>query len=106
MMGPKGLHDAAELSTRKAHYAAAELTKIPGISLAFDAPFFKEFTVRCPGDATKVLAKVDQQGFHGGIALGQFDRSWSDLILVAVTEKRTKKEIDGLVGAYRHAVAG
>jgi glycine dehydrogenase subunit 1 len=73
---------------------------------SFDAPFFKEFTLRCSGDAAAVLAEVNKSGFHGGIALGQFHASWSDLILVAVTEKRSKAEIDGLVAAYRRALAG
>ena len=45
-MGPKGLRQAAELSTRKAHYAAERLAAVPGLSLAFPGPFFKEFVVR------------------------------------------------------------
>ena len=61
-MGPQGLHDAAELSTRKAHYAAEQLCLIPGLTLAFDAPFFKEFTLRCAGDAAAVLAEVNESG--------------------------------------------
>ena len=46
VMGPKGLRQAAELSTRKAHYAAEQLAAVPGLSLAFPGPFFKEFVVR------------------------------------------------------------
>jgi glycine dehydrogenase subunit 1 len=105
VMGPKGLREAAELSTRKAHYAAEMLTKVPGLSLAFDTPFFKEFTLRSTKPARGVLAEVGRQGFHGGIDLGQFRPEWSDLILVAVTEKRTKAEIDGLAEAYRTAMS-
>ena len=48
-MGPGGLRQAAELSTRKAHYAAERLAAVPGLSLAFPGPFFKEFVVRCAG---------------------------------------------------------
>ena len=106
VMGPKGLREAAELSTRKAHYAAEKLASIPGLSLAFDGPFFKEFTLRSTKDPVGVLAEVGRLGFHGGIALSRFDLAWSDLILVAVTEKRTKGEIDGLADAYRRAMAG
>ncbi len=104
-MGPKGLKEAAELSTRKAHYAAELLAEVPGLELAFPHPFFKEFTLRSSKDPVKVLAEVNRRGFHGGIALGQFDPQWSDLILVAVTEKRTKSEIDGLAEAYKAAMA-
>ena len=104
VMGPKGLREAAELSTRKAHYAADQLAEVPGLSLAFPSPFFKEFTLRSEKDPVAVLAEVERLGFHGGIALGQFDKAWHDLILVAVTEKRTKSEIDGLAAAYRAAM--
>lgn len=106
VMGPKGLREAAELSTRKAHYAAERLASVPGLSLAFDGPFFKEFTLRSSRDPHAVLAEVGRLGYHGGIALGRLDPSLSDLILVAVTEKRTKAEIDGLAEAYRTVMAG
>ncbi|MDB5350959.1 MAG: glycine cleavage system protein [Planctomycetota bacterium] len=106
VMGPKGLREAAELSTRKAHYAAERLASVPGLSLAFDAPFFKEFAIRSSRAPDAVLAEVGRLGYHGGIALGRFNPEWADLILVAVTEKRTKAEIDGLTEAYRKALAG
>jgi len=103
-VGPTGLRQAAELSTRKAHYAAEQLAKVPGLSLAFLGPFFKEFVVRIKGDASKVLAAVGCQGYHGGIALGRWFPELADGILVAVTEKRTRDEIDGLVAAYQTAL--
>ncbi len=103
-MGPNGLRQAAELSTRKSHYAAEKLAAIPGVSLAFPGPFFKEFAIRVPADARKILADVGTQGYHGGIALGRWYPSMNDAILVAVTEKRTKDEIDGLAAAYASAI--
>ena len=107
LLGPHGLRAAAELSTRKAHYAAEELAKIPGLTLAFDGPFFKEFVVRVKGrDANDVLAAVEDAGYHGGIALGQWYSAMKDCILIAVTEKRTKAEIDGLARAYRSSLGG
>src|SRR5207249_3767418 len=45
-LGPQGLKETAELCTRKAHYAAEQLSKVGGIRLRFDRPFFKEFTLR------------------------------------------------------------
>ena len=103
-VGPKGLREAAELSTRKAHYAAEQLARVPGLSLAFDGPYFKEFVLRSKRDPVMVLSEVGRRGYHGGIALGQWYPDLADGILVAVTEKRTKEEIDGLVGAYRKAL--
>src|SRR5439155_13365750 len=57
-LGPKGLREVAELSTRKAHYAAERLAKVPGLSLAFDGPFFKEFVIRSAKDPEAVMAEV------------------------------------------------
>ena len=104
-VGPAGLRQAAELSTRKAHYAAERLAEVPGLSLAFPGPFFKEFVVRSTKDPVAVLAEVGRLGYHGGIALGRWYPDLADAILVAVTEKRTKAEIDGLAEAYREALA-
>jgi glycine dehydrogenase subunit 1 len=104
VIGPNGLRQAAELSTRKAHYAAEKLSAVPGLSLAFPGPFFKEFVLRAAGDVPAILAEVGQLGYHGGIALGRWYPGLSNAILVAVTEKRTKAEIDGLADAYSQAI--
>jgi glycine dehydrogenase subunit 1 len=104
VMGPSGLRQAAELSTRKAHYAAERLSRVPGLSLAFPGPFFKEFVIRSEKDPAAVLAEVGRRGYHGGIALGRWSPGLADAILVAVTEKRTKAEIDGLADAYEAAL--
>ncbi len=56
--------------------------------------------IRSKRDPSRVLAEVGRLGYHGGIALGCWYPDLADAILVAVTEKRTKAEIDGLVRAY------
>ena len=104
-VGPTGLREAAELSTRKAHYAAEELAKVPGLKVAYEGPFFKEFVVRSAKDPVQALAEVGRLGYHGGIALGRWYPDLADGILVSVTEKRTKEEIDGLATAYRKALS-
>jgi glycine dehydrogenase subunit 1 len=104
VMGPHGLRQAAELSTRKAHYAALQLAAIPGLSLAFPGPFFKEFVIRSRFEPKQLLFEIGQIGYHGGIDLGRWYPDLRDCILVAVTEKRTKQEIDGLAAAYREAI--
>lgn len=107
VLGPQGLRQAAETSARLAHYAANRLASVPGLSPAFPAaPFFKEFAVRVSGaDPRDVLARVRDAGIHGGIALGRWFPEHRDLILIAVTEKRTKGEIDALADAYERALA-
>ena len=103
-VGPQGLREAAELSTRKAHYAASRLESVAGLKLAFEGPFFKEFVVRCPRDPAQVIAEVGRLGYHGGITLGRWFPDMPDAVLIAVTEKRTKAEIDGLAEAYAKAI--
>ncbi len=103
VLGPRGLRQAAELSTRKAHYAAERITAVPGLSLAFPGPYFKEFVVRSRRDPKQLLAEVGRLGYHGGIDLGRWYPGLADCILVAVTEKRTRAEIDGLAEAFRAA---
>jgi glycine dehydrogenase subunit 1 len=105
-VGPGGLRRAAELSARKAHYAVEQLAKVPGLTRAFEGPFFKEFVVRSKRDPEAVLADVGRSGYHGGIALGRWYPELSNAILIAVTEKRTRAEIDGLVAAYHRALNG
>src|SRR5205823_4489605 len=104
-LGPQGLRETAELCIRKAHYAAEQLVKIPGVKLRFNQPYFKEFTVQVPGDAPAVLARLLQSGYHAGLSLGRWYPHLTGAISIAVTEKRTKAEIDGLAQAFRAALA-
>jgi glycine dehydrogenase subunit 1 len=100
-LGPKGLQETAEHCVRKAHYAAQALTQTSGAELAFRRPFFKEFTIRIKADVARVLSQLRRAGFHAGLELGQWYRHLVDCMTVAVTEKRTRKEIDNLVEAFR-----
>jgi len=104
-LGKRGLARVGELSAAKAHYAADRLTQIPGVSLRFDAPFFKEFTLRLPKSPERVAARLAKARILAGVPLKAFDRRLADCLLVAVTEKRTKEEIDQLVDALGQAVA-
>ncbi len=99
-LGPQGLRETAALCTRKAHYAADQLAKVAGLRPRFDRPFFKEFTVAGPRDADAALSRLLKAGYHGGLHLGRWYPSLADCVGVAVTEKRTRAEIDGLAAAY------
>jgi glycine dehydrogenase subunit 1 len=102
LMGKDGVRKVAALSTAKAHYAADALGRVPGVSRRFGAPFFKEFALKLPKSPERVLRVLRKRKILGGIALGQFDRSLRDCLLVAVTETRTRAEID----AYAETLAG
>ena len=104
-LGKQGLVKVGELSAAKAHYAADRLTQIPGVSLRFDAPFFKEFALRLPKPPDRVAARLARSKILAGLPLKSFDRKLADCLLVAVTEKRTKREIDQLAEALAKAVA-
>ena len=104
-LGKQGLARVGELSTAKAHYAAERLTKVPGVSLRFAAPFFKEFVLTLPKSPERVVTKLAREGILAGVPLKSFDRSLKDCLLVAVTEKRTRGEIDTFAAALEKAVA-
>jgi len=104
-IGKQGLVRVGELSTAKAHYAAERLGAVPGVSLRFAAPFFKEFTLKLPKSPDRVVAKLAKQGILAGLPLKALDKKHGDCLLVAVTEKRTKDEIDAFADALAKAVA-
>lgn len=98
LMGPQGLKEVATLCANKAQYAAQELSQVTGLSLAFDRPFFKEFALRCDTGASGVIEKARRAGFDIG---PQTSAGSDNIVLVAVTECRTRQEIDQLVAAIR-----
>jgi len=103
-LGPQGLKETAELCLRKAHYAADVLGAAPGVKLKFATPFFKEFTIIVPGDANALLAKLRGRGWLAGLPLGRWYPQHAGAITIAVTEQRTKAEIDGLAAALRESL--
>lgn len=92
LMGKEGLKEAARLSYAGAHYMADKLVATGKCRLAFNRPFFNEFCVRYDGDVDALQQKFIDNGIFGGIKVAD------DTIMFAVTEKRTKEEIDKLVG--------
>ena len=102
-MGKQGIAKVAGQCFDKAHYAAEQIAKLKGYELAFAAPFFKEFTVRTTRGVEKILATCRERGILGGVPLAKFDGRYKDCFLVAVTEKRTRQEIDDLIAALESA---
>jgi len=90
IMGKQGLKEAAQHSYAGAHYLCEELLKTGRFHLIYDKPFFNEFYVKYDGDVDTLYQRFIDAGFLGGVKL-------EDGILFAVTEKRTKEEIDNLV---------
>ncbi|QDT83490.1 aminomethyl-transferring glycine dehydrogenase subunit GcvPA [Gimesia chilikensis] len=107
LLGKQGIREVAELSCQKAHYAADQLSSVEGIELLFpERPFFKEFAVSCSEGADYLLRKARQAGFDLGPELSRFTfennpESYQTAVLVAITEQRTREEIDCLVTALK-----
>jgi len=104
-LGKQGLVRVGELSMAKAHYAAERLAAVPGVSLRFGAPFFKEFVVKLPKSPERVVTRLLKERLLAGVPLKGFDRKLGDCLLVAVTERRTRAEIDRLAEALAKALA-
>ncbi len=90
LMGKQGLKETAQLSYAGAHYLCDELLKTGRFTLVYDKPFFNEFYVKYDGDVDTLYQRFIEAGILGGVR-------FEDGILFAVTEKRTKEEIDNLV---------
>lgn len=90
-MGKQGLKEAAQLSYAGAHYLCDELVKTGRFRLSYDRPFFNEFCVKYDGDVDALRRRLAENGILGGV------KTADDEIMFAVTENRTKAEIDRLV---------
>jgi glycine dehydrogenase subunit 1 len=102
-LGPDGLAELGRQCHAKATYAAERLRQIDGVDLLFgDAPFFKEFPLQLPRPATDVVDALVDRGFLAGVPLPDAD---GHALLVAVTERRSRDEIDELALAMREVLA-
>ncbi|MCX8015557.1 MAG: aminomethyl-transferring glycine dehydrogenase subunit GcvPA [candidate division WOR-3 bacterium] len=97
IMGKTGIKEVSRQCYAKSHYLANEISKLKGFSLAYSAPFFKEFVIRTPVEANKIIAELKEQKVFAGIDLSQFNEQWQNQMLVCVTEKRTKSELEQYV---------
>ena len=106
LLGPTGLKEVAELSCRKAHYAADRLSQVPGCELAYQKPFFKEFVLKYRKGAETAIQRAAKANIDIGPALNCLpgldwitDSDRDQCLLIAVTESRTKADIDQLAEA-------
>jgi glycine dehydrogenase subunit 1 len=95
-LGKQGLKQVANLCYQKAHYAAQQITAIPGYELLFQTPFFNEFSVRCPRPVEEINDHLLEHGILGGYDLSTDYTEFENTMLVAVTEMNTRDEIDTL----------
>lgn len=92
VMGKEGLKEAAQMSVDGAHYLYEKLIQSGKFKPAFNQPFFNEFCVKyVGGDLDQLQQRLLDNGILGGIKMAD------DMLMLAVTEKRTKEEVDLLV---------
>ena len=106
LLGPNGLRETANSCTQKAHYLANKLVETGLVHLDPDRPFFKEFTVKLEASIARkwttgeILDRMLSQGFLAGYPTGRWLVGKGDCLTIAVTEKRTKEEMDRFVEAF------
>jgi glycine dehydrogenase subunit 1 len=93
-LGKQGIIDVGNLCLSKSHYLLDKLKDLKGIKLAYEQEFFKEFLVETDKPAQEILDALLKERIFGGVPLSMFDEKLKNHFLIAVTEKRTKKELD------------
>jgi glycine dehydrogenase subunit 1 len=98
LLGKNGLKQVAQLCLNNAHYLAEKIESLTQYSLPYQAvPFFNEFVVKTPIPAREIINAGLGEHFFAGINLGEFRPDWGHRLLIAVTEKRTRQEIDDFI---------
>lgn len=96
-LGKKGLQQLAKLNLDKAHYARKRLSQVAGVTPLFDRPFFNEFALHLDRPVAEVNRKLLEAGIIGGYDLARDYPELENAVLIAVTDMRTREEIDELV---------
>ena len=104
-LGREGFAELGELLLQRTAYARETLAAIDGVELLHEQPVVREFAVRLPGaDVDAVIDACAAQGVNPGYALGRDYDEFADGLLVAITEQRSKADIDTLARVLKSAV--
>jgi glycine dehydrogenase subunit 1 len=99
-LGKNGMEQVAHSTVRNTQYAIEQLTQT-GAKLRFPGKVFGEFVLELPKSATSVRDGLLQRGILAGLPLGDYDPTLENCLLVAVTEIRTKAQIDDFANKLR-----
>ena len=99
LVGRDGLENLANLCFAKAEYLKQELSKLDKVEVLNPENTFNEFVIKTTMDSNELLLKLRDKGFYAGINLANVDANRTNQILISVTEKRTKEQMDALVQA-------
>jgi glycine dehydrogenase subunit 1 len=102
-LGPEGFREVATASYQNAHYLANQLASLDGFELAYDQPFFNEFTIKVPGTAAGLNDRLLEAGILGGYDAGRDNADLGSYMVLAATELNTRDGIDRFVSIAREA---
>ena len=101
LLGPDGLKHVAGLSMAKAHYLAQALAEAGCLRVDSSDPFLYEFVVKVPGSVAALNRYLLSKKILGGMDMGQWDKKFEGLWQIAVTEKRSRAQLDQFVGEVK-----
>jgi glycine dehydrogenase subunit 1 len=104
-LGRQGIVELVELMVQRTAYARECLASIDGITVLHERPVVREFALRLDAPVHRVIARCREQGVNPGYPLGTDYPEHADCLLVAITERRTRTDIDQLADALRSAIA-
>ncbi|HEY2652544.1 MAG TPA: aminomethyl-transferring glycine dehydrogenase subunit GcvPA [Solirubrobacteraceae bacterium] len=104
-LGRRGIVELVELLIQRTAYARERLEAIDGVTVVHERPVVREFAIRLDAPVERVVARCREQGINPGYTLSANYPEYSDCLLVAITERRTRADIDRLAGALGTAVA-
>ncbi len=104
-LGRQGIVELGELMLQRTHYARETLSAIDGVSKLHDWPVVREFALRLDAPVDRVVERCAEAGVNAGYALGRSYDEYPDGLLVAITEQRTREDIDRFATVLANAVA-
>lgn len=104
-LGREGIRQVAELCLQKAHFAQKSILEVPGFETVFEQPYFNEFVVKCPLPPSEINDELREAGIVAGLDLEKYYPELKGCLLVAVTEKRTREEMELLAGMLKEVTA-
>jgi glycine dehydrogenase subunit 1 len=104
LLGKEGIKKVARVCMEKSEYTKQKLEAIKGVEVKRSSPTFNEFIVRLPKDPNEVIGQLITKRIAAGFPLGRYYKDMADYMLVTVTEKRTRREIDMFAEAMEDAL--
>lgn len=106
-LGREGLVELGELLVQRTHYARQQLLAIDGVTAVHEQPVVREFAVQLPADVDvrHVIALAQDRGVNPGFDLGRVRPEWQGGLLVALTEQRSRQQIDTLAEVLADAIS-